>query len=84
MVRSVQKEIDDLVRLSHICRTQLDMEDAAEALDDLLVEREVVLPPLRFLSGPALLRSREVVGETGNPYFSHLPKTNWRMLVKFT
>ncbi len=59
------------------------MPEAADALDELLVERAVTLPPLRFLSGPSQVRATMALAETGNPYYDHLPKTNWRMLVKF-
>ncbi len=65
--------------------SKMNMFAAAEALDELLANRTVTLPPLVFLSAPSKLSSASAEpADTGNPYFDHLPKTHWRMLVKFT
>jgi hypothetical protein len=77
------KEVDDLVKLQHHCGESLKLPAAAGALKDLLFKRVYALPPLRWLSAEPRQRPSPLL-DTGNPYFEHLPRTSWRMLVKFS
>jgi hypothetical protein len=77
------KEVDDLVKLEHHCSGSLQLPAAASALKDLLFKRVYALPPLRWLSAEPRQRPSPPL-DTGNPYFEHLPRTSWRMLVKFS
>jgi hypothetical protein len=77
------KEVDDLVKLQHHCDETLKLPAAAGALKDLLFKRVYALPLLRWLSAEPRQRPSPPL-DTGNPYFEHLPRTSWRMLVKFS
>ena len=81
-VKAWSKEaITNLLTLADFCKHDFQMPSAAAALHKLAVERHYEVAADQWLD-IVTNAPRQALGDSGNPYFPHLPASSWRLLSK--
>jgi hypothetical protein len=74
-------QIESYMKLAAACESKLDMPEAANALRQLVTQREYPLPSDNWLRQEAAWRPVEP--DTAHPFFPHLPESTWRLTAHF-
>lgn len=79
------EDINDLLKLAHLCSKKYEMPAAAQALRDVVYKREYHVAPLTWLSDLHLERcDRQASADSSNVYFPHLPDNTWELVARVT